>query len=323
MISLALYRPKILKYSKICFLVAAVTLIGELVIGQILIVGINAARPQSPIIGLRYQGQSVSFKSQQQLKVLVKRSIARAETNPVEVRAGNYHGHLNARQLGARYSTSLFTEELLGTGRHGSLWHIIKIQDLALLGTQEQVLGFPKVNSSLSKNYFNFVATKTDRASVNASFVIDKGKLAVVPDIAGISLDQAASLATIEHFNPSKTPVLSLPLQSKKADISVVDLKPLIPRLEHIVSQPISITAADKQILVPPEQILKFMKVTKVAKLTKNPDLSESSKQTAVLSYDDKAIGQVLDQLAAQVAIAPKPKIVNGRSVLNLSLIHI
>ncbi len=285
-----------------------------LVIIQLLVLGVNTARPQSPILGQRYNGQPVSFTSFEHLQQLVKGSINTAEKRPILVQAGSYRGHLLARQLGARYSSVDVTQDLLSSGRQGTWWQVIKTQDLALIGRQNQVLGFPKVNKKLSHDYSRFVAYKADTLPRSASFSMNQGKLTIVSDKTGLMVDQAKAVAVIKAFDPTQAAKLSLPVKAKKAILVVDDLRPLLPKVQQIVSQPVVVNSAEKQITLNPEQVLLLIKTTK------SPDPVTPSRLVATIGHDDKAIAVVLDQLAAQVAVAPKPKIVSGNRVLDPGL---
>lgn len=286
--------------------------LGVLVGIQLLILGANALQAQShPILGLRYQHQDVTFKNSVQIGRLVNDSIKTAEAHPAKVRAGKFQGHITARQLGARYDESAVLQNLQNVGRTGSLWNRVKTQDLALFGQQNQVLGFPQINSKLAGNYLDYIEKAAFQPAANAHFTYQNNQVSIAGDQPMHQLNRPASLQAIRQFDPVSTDVIALPQITTAAPIGTADLKPLLPEAQKLAAEPLQLQAGQQTLVISQEQLVSLIAVTK------QPDPNNPKVQKTVLSYDDAKLGATLDKLAAQVNLAPKPKIVSGSSVID------
>jgi len=274
---------------------------------------LNTLHRAHPIIGLRLQHQPVSSLEGQDLLHKINQLIVQAEAKPVLLVAGSTKEHIIPRQLGAHYNPKLIASHSLVTGRQGSILHRLVDQDAALLGRRNVSLSFDTIDRSIALAYFNNLNQQISRQPVDAHFDYQKGQVVIVNEQNGQELNIAQAEAIIQKLGQqtNQPARLDLPLSSSQAAITAQDLKPLLPDVQKIISQPIVLQAAGKQVDVSPAELSQIVIPVKQA------DPKQPTQTKVSIGFNDSRLSAAIDKLAAQVSVNPQPKIVSGNTVIS------
>lgn len=278
-------------------------------LAQVALLALNAALADRPIVGLRLQQQNVSGQSRARLAHTIDYLIHDLEGRPIRVHASHYTSHVTPRQLGAKYDAAAIRQQLLGTGRTGALWQRIAVQDSALWSQQNIRLGFARSDKQLTQKYLTDLNKQIQSPPRNAHFTYLNKHVHIISHEVGLELNSADALKQLQAVSRGGAD-LTLPTTQSQPHITMTDLQSLLPEVEKMVASPLIITAAGKQVSVPPEQIIDIIAPVKQA------DPLQPSKDKISVNFNDQLLSQKIDQLAAQVNIDPKPTVTNGKKVI-------
>ena len=283
-----------------------------LLILQLAILSINRFHNDHPILGMRFEKQPVSQLGGNPLVDVVKSKVDIAEKQTVALKAGNYSARITARQLGARHSISTVTQRLLSEGRSGSLWHRVAAQDAAFLGQRNQTIGFASINQLAVREYLTKLNEHVSTLPTEAKFSYVNNHVAVIDEAPGTTIDINKVLASLQSIDLGQSNAqVNLSFSSVPPSITKQDLTPLIPQVEKVIQNPLTISSSGKSVVLGPQDITNLIQPARV------DTPSAPSKSSVAISYNTAQLNTVLDQLAGQVNQDAKPRVVAGKSVVS------
>lgn len=291
---------------------AAVVFVAFLVLLQSAILAVNYYRPNYPVMGLRLLDQNVTSTNGGQLRKMVNDAIMTAEHNPVQLKCLSVSAPVTARQLGARYSQEGVVSDIYLTGRSGNLWNQIVGQDSALLGLNSYRLGFPYVNDSLTKTFLMLLNDTCKTSPVNAAITTSSDQIGVASERAGKTIDVEKAVEAIKNLGTNfNKPSLALPLQDIPADITASDINQLMPQIQNIAGQSLTVTTGDQT-----ENISKGELVSTIS-IEKLPDPKNISSRVTSLTFNIVAIDKIIARLETSLNHTnPQTQIVDGNSTV-------
>lgn len=279
--------------------------LGMVVLLQGVLFAVNKYSVKTPIVGLRFAGQFVTFNSSKSVREKTEQLITKIEKNPSTIRVGDYTETISPRQLGVKYDCNKITENILRQGRQGSVWHQIVTQDKALLGQTEYKIGFTDVDEGIAKAYLEHVAAKVDKPAQNARFVFRDNGVVVESEVAGTKLNLVKSLDEIRHHNSLSTEPFEITAEPVKASIKAADIESLKPVISSAVSMPLKVQAKNAEVTLSPEQIVSLYEAKRI------------NETTIDMSYDEAKVNSLVDGISQKINIDPKPKVVKGGSLVD------
>ena len=276
---------------------------------QIAAFTVNYVRQDQPILGLRLEGQVIGWPNsdfRKQTDVIVHEY----ENKTVSVKAADITSSVTLRQFGVDVNEDQLHEQIIASGRTGNILARLSDQGASLFTGQNLSIYPSGLNSEIVEAYITSLDQKIDVAPTNAYFVYQDHKATVHPDAPGRIIHTEAAIALLSRANPLRTPEIMLPIKQTTATVTTAMLEPLLPQVQAIAQKPLTITAGSSQAVLTPEQLVGLV----VPKIIADP--SHPDKMIAQITFDESKLLAIVDEVIKQAVVAPKPTIMNGRTVL-------
>lgn len=279
---------------------------------QILLLVVNNARSNSPILGLHFHGKNITRYNRGQVSLLAQNAISDLGSKPVNLSMdGKVVGKITPRQLGARYSLNSVVDNIYSYGRHTSLWQSIITQDKVLFGMQAFRLGFPDINKQLTSEYLKVVDQVGDRSPVNAGFELNHDQLSIKKEQPGINIAQAKALVSLQNYDASLDgPTLKLPTQTVPANITKKDVGKLTDAVHQIIDKPVTVQVGNQTLSISKADLLSCLTVTQAS------DPRQPHKTVPTLTYASSNLDRVVAKIIRQFDKDPVPKVVQGQNTV-------
>ncbi|MBV9788711.1 MAG: VanW family protein [Chloroflexi bacterium] len=214
----------------------------------------------------------------------------------VEVRVGEQSWQAPADTL-LRADLTELVQAALAYGHEPSFWSRTGTRMRSFLG-QEYNISAPTIDQQAVERFVAEIASAVSRERIDAHVLRTEQGWTIVPEQSGQTIDQARLVEQIaaqlssaawqpeDTFEPLSAELLTVPPTR-----TVAQLEPLRQHLQAIAEQPLDIRLGDQQWTLDRSLLLDTASVIDPAALQPSPAL----------------IGQQLDPIAAQIAVAPQP----------------
>lgn len=282
-----------------------------LLVLQVAIFAANMLIGTQPILGLRFRGQNITHYSRARLVRLVDEAIGQVERDPLVVQAATSHTRLTARQLGARYSTDSIVSAIYSTGREGSLWNQLAVQDASLFGNYGFRLGFPNINTGLTWDFLLKINDVIKRLPTNAAVTLKNSHLSIVPGVPGYQLDIAGSVKALKNYDESlDMNLVKLPLKPLPPVIGEKDVRELFPQLKRMTDSPLQVKAGSFTAVVSRNALVNTLTIEN------KPDPRHPTRNKPVIVIDQTDADKISAALARQLDHDAEPRIMDGQTVV-------
>lgn len=276
---------------------------------QLAVLGANVLNQDDPVLGLRLEGQLIgqlSGGSRQQTESIIKKY----ENEPLTVKAAGITDTITLGQLGVDINEEQARKAMLSYGRDKNIFHQLVEQDMAAIGVRNILLESSNFDTKLATAYVTNLDKKMAIKPTNARFILDSEKVKVHPDMNGRTIWTNAALEILRQARPATNAPVVLPVKTVTADITKSLLEPLLPGVQAIVEQPLTITAGENKTTLSQEQLLDLV----VPKIVPNPE--SGGQMMATIGFDEAKLNTVIDDVVKRAVIAPQPTIMNGRQIV-------
>lgn len=214
----------------------------------------------------------------------------------IEIRVGEQSWRTPVERL-LRADLTDLVQEALAYGHDPSFWSRTGTRMRSFLG-QEYNVSAPMIDRQAVETFVSDIAGAVSRERIDAHVLRTEQDWTIVPEQSGQTIDQArlveqiAAQLSSEAWQPEDTfEPLTAELVTVPPTRTVAQLEPLRQRLQAIVEQPLNIRLGEQQWTLDRSLLLDTTGVIDPAALQPSPAL----------------IGQQLDPIAVQIAVAPQP----------------
>ncbi|HEY5695704.1 MAG TPA: polysaccharide deacetylase family protein [Candidatus Saccharimonadales bacterium] len=289
----------------------AIAVCAVLAVVQISIITLNAVNSRGPVVGLRLDGQVINPFGGDYQRYIHQVTAKKGDT-AVTIKASNYTTTITPRQLGAGVDETQLHQTLLRQGRTGNILQQLFEQDAAALGFINISSHLQPPDKRLTTAFIALLDSKIDTRPGNAYFEFINQKVSVHDDTDGIALNSNQAIESISKILADDHPAttLSLPIAKSQATVTTPMLASVLPQVQAIAQQPLTITAGSGSTTLSQQQLVGLV----VPKVTQNP--KDPKKPTVQISFDTAKLNAIVDGVVAPAVVAPQPTIVNRGKVV-------
>jgi peptidoglycan/xylan/chitin deacetylase (PgdA/CDA1 family) len=279
---------------------------------QFVVLGINSFKGHTVVVGVRLQGHVVGHAVNSDFKKQTDAIINTREnkTIPIKVAGTNYRSMITLRQLGEKIDRKQLYTALSGIGHTGNVFARLADQNIAVFGGRNILLRHPNFSTTLATEYIGTLDRKIDVTPTNAHFVLDNQKVLIQPDKDGTIIDAAAGINAILNTDPARGSLVTMPTKLTHAAVTLSLIQPLLPQVANITQKPLTVSAAGASVALTPDQLVKLL-VVKVV-----PGAGSTHKTEAQISFDESALGTIVDEVVKKSTVASEPTIMSDGRVI-------
>lgn len=280
----------------------------QLVILQVAILGINGSRTDHPILNLHFRSQNITLADHAKIKTLTDGAIALTEKQPLQLRVGDKtYGRINARQLGAHYTSAVIVSNIYSYGRYSSIWKTILTQDKVLFGLDAYRLGYPNIDHGLASQYFSVVNKLAAKPPRDAAIRADGNDFQIVHDIPGYDIDIGRTIARLQRYDTSVDGTyFHLSTVTRNAGIRSHDVEKLGGHLNDMALRPLKVTMANKSLILSQGDIINCLSIQRL------PNPKHPNEQTPQISFNTINLDRTAVRIVNQADVTALPRLVDG-----------
>ena len=245
----------------------------------------NRVKPGVTVLDVNLGGLTLDQAQAQ----LAPRALAILD-QPVQVQLDQSTWTTSARQLGVHLDPNDLATAAYAVGRDGTPLVELQAQVTALqTGVAVPVIG--QADVSEVDALVQQIAQQVDTPAQSAQLTIqDDGTLNYVSSQPGMQLDQATSSAAIAQALTNGDPQVTLTARPLQPDVTTDQVSAAHDQLQHILAQPIQLTAADYSRTLNPSDIVSLVSLT-----------DATAGQPASVSLNSDALQPLIDAAAKAV----------------------
>lgn len=170
---------------------------------------------------------------------------------------------VSSEDIGLVYDTEGTVLKAFEVGRTGNIFRDAK-DKIAGVFKNIKVSAYYDYSDEKLSSVLSEAKVKFNTIAHNASVKLDNGKVIITPENEGKKvLDDALYSSIISSFDEISFGSINLPSKKVVPKITQEDIKPLLPSVEKIVANTITVTSKNKKWILKPEQIMSYVSFQK------------------------------------------------------------
>ncbi|MBI2589593.1 VanW family protein [Candidatus Berkelbacteria bacterium] len=245
---------------------------------------------------------SVGAESLVEAETSITRAVQEYQKTSLKFAIENEALSLALDELSVNYDALESATLAYGLGRTGSLWENLLIQVGGLIepNTLELRLTYNEENLN---DFLELQSTKFDEPEQNATIAYIDGEVNVVPEMSGQRFDQdrlrAEIIASLKTLTPLQTAVYEL--RPSTPTVTADQVKALLPMIERVATQPLTLVAEGKNYKVSPEQLSEWLAISKESNQTPTVEGFFETNSTVMVGFDQEKIQGYLKTIATEI----------------------
>lgn len=277
---------------------------------QLTILLINFFRPSQPILGLKLEGETIGISLNEDAKKAVGAIVADRQNKVLSIEVAEVKSTITLSQLGEKANIDQAYAKVIGIGRTGSIFNRIVEQNQALIGQNNVTLNHPGFDMALAQDYVATLNKQIDIKPTNAAFVRKDNTVIVQPEKSGRAIDSDVAIKAIRAADLTKEGPVVLPTISVDAPVTSALLSPLLSRVQRVVGEPLTLTAAGSTVTLSPDQLVAAV-VPKIVQTDGRPPVVE-------ITYSVQQLNAAIDSVVQAATVQPRATLMSGSIVIRL-----